>query len=36
MEVVAEEAVVTKIYPGLEETPGFRGMLFILEDIWCG
>jgi hypothetical protein len=32
MEVITEEAVTAKIYPGLEETPEFRGMLFILHD----
>jgi hypothetical protein len=29
MEAIAEEPVVSKIYPGLKETPEFRGMLFI-------
>jgi hypothetical protein len=29
MDVIVEEAVVAKIYPGLKETPEFRGMLFI-------
>ena len=31
MEVITEEAVSARIYPGLEETPEFRGMLFILQ-----
>jgi len=35
MEVVTEEAVSAKIYPGLEETPEFRGMLFLLHFIYC-
>jgi len=30
MEVVIEEEVTARIYPGLEETPEFRGMLFML------
>jgi hypothetical protein len=29
MEAIVEEPVAAKIYPGLEETPEFRGMLFI-------
>jgi hypothetical protein len=35
MEVVTEEAVSARVYPGLEETPEFRGMLFMLRDIYC-
>jgi hypothetical protein len=33
MEVVNEEATSARIYPGLEETPEFRGMLFMLRDV---
>jgi hypothetical protein len=33
MEVVTEEAASARIYPGLEETPEFRGMLFMLHDV---
>jgi hypothetical protein len=33
MEVIVEEPVVSKIYPGLKETPEFRGMLFISHGI---
>jgi hypothetical protein len=29
MEAVVEKPVLAKISPGLEETPEFRGMLFI-------
>jgi hypothetical protein len=29
MDAIVEEPVVAKIYPGLKETPEFRGMLFI-------
>jgi hypothetical protein len=32
MEVVTEEVVPARVYPGLEETPEFRGMLFVLRD----
>lgn len=31
MEVVTEEAASARIYPGLEETPEFRGMLFMFS-----
>ena len=34
MEVVTEEEVAVRIYPGLEETPEFRGMLFMLHDVY--
>jgi hypothetical protein len=30
MEVVVEEEFGARIYPGLEETPEFRGMLFMI------
>jgi hypothetical protein len=30
---VTEEAVSARIYPTVEETPEFRGVLFILHDI---
>jgi hypothetical protein len=33
MEAIVEEPVVANIYPGLKETPEFRGMLFISHDI---
>jgi hypothetical protein len=33
MEVVTEEAVPARFYPALEETPEFRGMLFMLGDV---
>jgi hypothetical protein len=32
MEVITEEEVTARIYPGLEETPEFRGMLFMTPD----
>jgi hypothetical protein len=33
MDAITEEPVTAKIYPELEETPEFRGMLFIVHDI---
>jgi hypothetical protein len=33
MEVVTEEEVAARIYPELEETPEFRGMLFVTHDV---
>jgi hypothetical protein len=35
MEVITEEAVSARVYPGLEETPEFRGMLFMLHGVCC-